>query len=148
MAKQQVSLLDAAREACARAHVPYSNSPVGAAVLTTDVKIFIGCKVENGFKLCCTCAEGNAISAMVASGRINLGAIMTYTPSSTPAMPCVICGQMIRELNPEAIIFAGYRPDPENEPDRVATVTTSLQELFPYLFRPHHSEQELLMHSV
>ena len=40
-------LRTAAREAARGAYCPYSHFPVGAAILTTDGKMYSGCNVEN-----------------------------------------------------------------------------------------------------
>ncbi len=52
----------------ARAHAPYSKFPVGAAILTTDGRIFAGCNVENASYPEGWCAETSAIAHMVMDG--------------------------------------------------------------------------------
>ena len=53
------SLRDSAIEVMAGAYAPYSRFPVGAAALTDDDRIVVGCNVENvsyGLGLCAECA--------------------------------------------------------------------------------------------
>jgi cytidine deaminase len=60
-----------AREAMARAYVPYSKFPVGVAALIDDGRIISGCNVENasyGLTLCAECALVSAL-AMSGGGR-------------------------------------------------------------------------------
>ena len=65
---QQQALLDAARQARGRAYAPYSNYPVGAAVLDESGRIHAGCNVENAAYPEGLCAEAAALSAMVLAG--------------------------------------------------------------------------------
>jgi cytidine deaminase len=53
--------MSAAVEAAAHAHAPYSKYKVGAAVLTSDGKIFTGCNVENASYGLTICAERTAL---------------------------------------------------------------------------------------
>ncbi|MDT5187977.1 MAG: cytidine deaminase, partial [Mycobacterium sp.] len=52
------SLRNNAIEVTKRAYAPYSRFPVGAAALTDDQRIVVGCNVENvsyGLGLCAEC---------------------------------------------------------------------------------------------
>ena len=40
-------LLEQARQAAGAAYVPYSEFPVGAAILMADGSVFTGCNIEN-----------------------------------------------------------------------------------------------------
>ena len=62
-------LLVAARSAQARAYVPYSRFPVGAAVLSESGAIYAACNVENAAYPVGTCAEAGAIAAIVSAGE-------------------------------------------------------------------------------
>ena len=95
-------LLDAARQAAARAYCPYSNFPVGAAVLSGGGNIFAGCNVENASYGLTICAERSAVFQLVASGESPLlvRAVLIYTPTPTPSAPCGACRQVLNEFGP------------------------------------------------
>ena len=95
----QDELLAAAREAQAAAYCPYSNFPVGAAVLTADAAIYKGCNVENASFGLTICAERNAIAAAVAAGHMDFVAIAVVTNSASLARPCGACRQVIAEFS-------------------------------------------------
>ena len=61
----QLKLLNMAQQAAANAHAPYSNFKVGAAILTSNEKLYSGCNVENISYPIGTCAEEAAIAAMI-----------------------------------------------------------------------------------
>lgn len=96
------SLHEAAVAVRERAHCPYSEYPVGAALRTTRGEVFVGANVENAAFPEGWCAETSAIAAMVASTagpedrRIDV--IVTVTDGETPGTPCGGCRQRIREF--------------------------------------------------
>jgi len=59
------TLLQKANIAKANAYAPYSKFYVGAAILSENNNIYLGCNVENVSFPCGTCAEAGAISAMI-----------------------------------------------------------------------------------
>lgn len=95
-----------ARKAAGQAHAPYSDFPVGAALIMADDpegRVFTGCNVENASFGATICAERNAIHAAVAAGfrRIGLLAISTAESLDGPLegrSPCGLCRQVIREF--------------------------------------------------
>lgn len=97
-------LADAARRASANAHCPYSRFRVGAAVLTGDGEIAIGCNVENASYGLTVCAERNAVSRAVADGARSVDAIVVFTPTAEPVTPCGACLQVISEFGRNAQI--------------------------------------------
>lgn len=99
-------LAQAARAAARVAYAPYSKFRVGAAVLAGSGKIYAGCNVENASYGLCNCAERTAIFSAVAAGETRLEAVVVYTPTATPTMPCGACRQVINEFGPEARIIA------------------------------------------
>jgi len=92
----------AARE---KAHAPYSNFKVGAAVLLEDGTIVSGCNVENSSFGATICAERNAICATVAKfGNVHAKALVLVTEPA--ASPCGLCLQVLSEFcGPELPIY-------------------------------------------
>ncbi len=95
-----------AREAAGRAYAPYSRFPVGAALLTEDGRMFVGCNVENAAYPLGLCAERSAVSAMVVGGGGKIVAAVVYTPTPTPASPCGACRQVLHEFGPQATVYS------------------------------------------
>jgi len=103
-------LLATAREAQASAYAPYSNFPVGAAVLLSDGTIYRGCNVENASFGLTICAERVAIYQAIADGRMDIVAVAVITASPRLCKPCGACRQVIAEFsradNPIIIVSA------------------------------------------
>ena len=87
-----------------RAHAPYSKYKVGAAIRTKRNKIHAGANVENASYGLTICAERNAVFRAVADGARAIVAVAIYTPTSTPAMPCGACRQVIAEFGRDAVV--------------------------------------------
>jgi cytidine deaminase len=96
----------AARAAARASYSPYSKFRVGTAVLTVSGKIYGGCNVENASYGLCNCAERTAIFTAVSAGDRKLRAVVVYTPTSTPTMPCGACRQVINEFGPKAVVIS------------------------------------------
>ena len=93
-------LMERARQGRAHAHAPYSRYRVGAAVLDETGRVHIGCNVENASFPLGTCAETNAVAAMVAAGGSRIAAIAVAGGADRPG-PCAPCGgcrQVIAEF--------------------------------------------------
>lgn len=118
----------AARTAATASYSPYSEFPVGAAVLTSSGKIFTGCNVENASYGLCNCAERTAIFTAVASGEREIEAVAVYTPTPTPSSPCGACRQVINEFGPHARVLSVC--------DGSARIDLSLDALLPHAFGP------------
>ncbi len=93
-------LMSAAIQAAENAYVPYSNFPVGAAVLTGEGTIVTGCNVENASYPLTNCAERVAIGAAVAAGARTIRAVAVYAPRVETVTPCGACRQVINEFKP------------------------------------------------
>lgn len=90
-------LFDAAELARQRAHAPYSNFHVGAAIWCDDGSIVSGCNVENASYGLTVCAERNAVGAMVLAGR-KPKAVAIIVDSGKPTPPCGMCRQVLAEF--------------------------------------------------
>ena len=97
-----------ARKAARRAYAPYSNFPVGAAVLTAAGEAFVGCNVENAAFGLGNCAERTAIFNAIASGKgtFQLKCVVVYTPTKTAVTPCGACRQVIHEFGPATRVIS------------------------------------------
>jgi len=127
---QQRSLEKAARAAAKNSYSPYSQFPVGAAVLTHSGKIFAGTNVENASFGLCNCAERTAIFSAVAAGERRLRCVVVYTPTETATTPCGACRQVINEFGPDARVISIC-----DSKDRIETL---LSALLPGAFGPEN----------
>jgi cytidine deaminase len=122
-------LIARARQARAKAYAPYSNFPVGAALLGRSGNVYTGCNVENAAYPLTTCAERTAVAKAVSEGEQEFEAIAVVT--ATGASPCGACRQILRE-------FAGPAGDLRvlvaDLAGRVQTYTVA--ELLPASFTP------------
>lgn len=90
-------LRDKAIEASGQAYAPYSQFPVGAAALVDDLRVIVGCNVENvsyGLSLCAECA---VVCALHTSGGGRLLALACVDANGAPLMPCGRCRQVLLE---------------------------------------------------
>lgn len=92
------ALIAAAIAVRLKAYAPYSNHPVGAAILDETGAIHSGCNVENAAYPQGSCAEAGAISAMIAEGGTRITAIAIAGPGDHLCTPCGGCRQRIREF--------------------------------------------------
>lgn len=114
-------LLAAAWEAREVAYAPYSQFAVGAAVLTSNGRIFKGCNVENLSFGLTQCAERTAICAAVAAGAREFVALAVVADTMVPVSPCGACRQVMAEFNVPRIILA----------NRAERLEFTLDELLP-----------------
>lgn len=98
MSKNADRLYNAAREAMEFAHAPYSEFPVGAAILGTNGKIYRGCNVENVSYPEGWCAETSAIAHMIGDGERQIVEIAVIAEKKPGATPCGGCRQRIAEF--------------------------------------------------
>ncbi len=97
-------LLEAAKRARSNAYTPYSNFRVGAALLTTDGRVFLGANIENSSYGATICAERSAFAGAVSSGARSFEAIaIVGAPGGqepdAPCPPCGICRQFLNEFS-------------------------------------------------
>lgn len=120
-------LLTAARRAREAAYAPYSDFPVGAAVLTATGEIFSGCNLENASLGATMCAERVAICTAVAAGWRNFTALAVIADTPEPVAPCGLCRQVLAEFSPDCQVLMA------NLAGQWRLV--NLQELLPLAFR-------------
>lgn len=123
-------LIQAAKNVRQNAYAVYSKYRVGAALQDEIGRVHTGCNVENAAFPEGTCAEANAIAAMVAAGGRKIVAIAAVGGHDQlePCTPCGGCRQKIAEFADEntRVILIG-----ENN----AVESRSIDELLPASFR-------------
>jgi cytidine deaminase len=100
-------LLRDARKAMKNAYAPFSKFKVGAAILTSKGRVFVGCNVENSSYGLTNCAERTAIFSAVAEAgpELEIKAVAVANGDGTACSPCGACRQVIYEFGPHAVIF-------------------------------------------
>ena len=91
-------MIDAATEVRNRAHAPYSNFRVGAAVETDEGEIYTGCNVESASYGLTVCAERVAIWKGISEGVTKFGRIAVVVDTEELTPPCGVCRQIIWEF--------------------------------------------------
>jgi cytidine deaminase len=135
-------LIAAARDAATRAHAPYSNFGVGAALLLTDGSVVTGANFENASYGLSLCAETVALATANSAGRLADvvavgvigGAIRDGAlTGDTPVGPCGRCRQVINEAaqigGRDIVVWCGSATG--SQVDR-----HMLSELLPHAFGP------------
>ncbi|WP_132057594.1 cytidine deaminase [Halorussus amylolyticus] len=91
-------LIEAAREVQDRAHVPYSDYPVGAALRTADGTVYVGCNIENANYSNSLHAEEVAIAEAVKQGHREFDALAVSSARRDGVTPCGMCRQTLSEF--------------------------------------------------
>lgn len=92
-------LFEKAKEVSKSSYSPYSEFPVGAAILVDDDLIFCGTNVENRSYGLTNCAERSAVFSAVSSGYKKIYAIAIVAPKADyPVGPCGACRQVLTEF--------------------------------------------------
>jgi cytidine deaminase len=119
------TLIEAAKKAREFSYSPYSKFKVGAAVLTSDGKIYGGCNIENASFGITNCAERTAMFKAVSEGHRELDALAVIADTEAPCSPCGACRQAMAEFKVKRIIMANLKGD---------TKVVTLEELLPFSF--------------
>jgi len=130
--KQLQQLIRSATTAYHRAYAPYSQFPVGAAVLDELGTIHHGCNVENAAYPSGSCAEEQAIGSMVAAGGRRIRKIVIIGTSDAPVTPCGACRQRIREFGDSQTVIEVH------DVKRGLQKTYGIDALLPDAFGPHN----------
>ena len=121
------TLIQTAVEARKWAYAPYSNYPVGAAVLTASGRIYDGVNVENAAYPTTICAERVAVFKAVSEGERDFQAIAVVTENG--GSPCGSCRQVLAEFGLEITVLIA-----DAAGNLVEELT--LHELLPQAFTP------------
>lgn len=126
-------LLNEAKNVSNNAHAIYSKYPVGAALLTTDGKIFTGVNIENASFGLTICAERFAVGAAVSHGykKGEIKGIAIYTPKVGDISPCGTCRQFLFEFEDGEGIRVLFKKNNN-------IVDKSILELLPYGFNENN----------
>jgi cytidine deaminase len=107
LASKQIQVLyRAALKARTHSHSPYSGCKVGAALFTSQGKIYSGCNVENASYGGAICAERTAIVKAISDhGKIKIAALLVVTEGESAWPPCGICLQFMSEFTHDAPVY-------------------------------------------
>lgn len=125
-------LIDKAQKVKKNSYSPYSEFGVGAAVLSSEGKIYTGANVENNAYGESICAERAAAIKAVSEGAREFARLVVITDSDKIMPPCGNCRQFLLEFKPEKtkdlkVLIANSSKD--------KLVLTDLKELYPAPFR-------------
>lgn len=95
-------LIEKAKKAAENAYVPYSGYTVGAALLTKNGKVYLGCNIENASYSPTNCAERTAFFKAVSEGEKDFEAIAIVGGKELDFKdyftPCGVCRQVMKEF--------------------------------------------------
>jgi cytidine deaminase len=123
MAKRNNHLLNRSKAMLKYSYCPLSKFRVGAAIMTSNGKVFTGCNIENISYGLSMCAERVALFNAVSSGYSRFEAIAISSSGDKPVFPCGACRQFLAEFNSDLLIHL--------DKDKVVY---KLSELIPYVF--------------
>lgn len=124
-------LIERAIQIREKAYTPYSKFKVGAALLTEDDEIFVGCNIENASYPVGCCAERVAIFNAISAGKRNFKAMAVVANTDDPVSPCGSCRQVMSEFfsNSMPIYLSNINKD---------VLETNIEQLLPGSFQPSH----------
>ncbi len=132
----RAALIRAAFAARENAYAPYSRFKVGAALLTTQGKVYTGCNVESATYSPTNCAERTAVFKAVSEGERSFYAVaivgsLEGKHNTLITSPCGVCRQVLYEFGGEDLIVIMAK----SETDYTEMV---LKELLPLGFGPQN----------
>jgi len=122
-------IIEAAVAAREKAYAPYSNYPVGAAVLAGSGRIYSGCNIENASYGLTICAERVALASAIAAGERTFLGLAIAGGDGTPSMPCGACRQFIAEWADEDLPISVVSAQGQR-------LDLTLGDLLPHAFTP------------
>ena len=124
---EYLELLKAADLAKQNAYCQYSGFKVGAALLTKNGAVIVGCNVENASYGLTNCAERTALFKAVSEGyKPGDFEAIAVAASGEDFSPCGACRQVINEFGEDIIVIFEFKGE---------IVTSPLKELLPYNFK-------------
>lgn len=128
-------LIQQAKDIRAKAYVPYSKFPVGAALLTKDGSLFTGCNIENAAYPVTCCAERVAIFKAISEGHVEFTELAVVADTKRPVPPCGSCRQVMSEFfaSDVKIHAANLSGD---------TKTMNMNEILPFSFNSNDLPEE------
>lgn len=127
--EMKAELIERGEQARQLAYAPYSNYPVGAALLTESGEIFTGTNIENASYPLSICAERVAVFKAVSAGNRRPVAISVVTDNG--GSPCGACRQVLAEFGLDTRVIMA-----DGEGNIVHD--TTVRELLPQAFTPEH----------
>ncbi|MEO6588850.1 MAG: cytidine deaminase [Pyrinomonadaceae bacterium] len=126
MKTNENDLTETAKKAREKAHAPFSNFKVGAAVRTKSGKIFTGCNIENASYGLTMCAERVAVFKAISEGESEFEEIAVVADTDELTPPCGPCRQIIWEFCGDSpVTMASLKGEAE---------TMQMSELLPRAF--------------
>ncbi len=123
-------LIKFALDAKKNTYSPYSNFPVGVALLTKEGKVYLGTNVENASYGATVCAERSAIFSAISNGvkKDDFKKIAIVSNMDDFTYPCSLCRQVMTEFfdNDVEVLLVN---DQKKE-----YLNLSIDELVPYKF--------------
>ena len=125
------NLFNEAKKVRDNAHVPYSRFKVGAALLTENNSIVVGCNVENAAYPQSQCAEASAIGNLVSKGFFSIKEVLVIGSGNLLCSPCGGCRQRLREFASLDVLIHMCNSEGHLK-------TSTLEELLPDSFGPEN----------
>ena len=107
-----IELVNKAKEAAEHSYSPYSGFTVGAALLTKNGKVYLGCNIESASYSPTNCAERTAFFKAVSEGEREFSKIAVVGGKGLDfadyCPPCGVCRQVMREFcDDDFVIITG-----------------------------------------
>ncbi len=99
------NLIEQAFKALKNSHSPHSKFKVGAALLCSSGRIYIGTNVEFDAYSLTVCAERAALFNAISNGDKSFKKIAIASNSNDFKFPCGLCRQALVEFNPDLEIL-------------------------------------------
>ena len=122
----KTQLMSKAKEVSKLANVHLSQYSVGAAILSSNGDIAVGCNIEFDNYSNTIHAEESAISTFISSGFKEPIAICVYTNDDSPQFPCGMCRQSLFEFGGRELIIIAS--------NQSTSIKKSIKELLPFAF--------------